>query len=359
MASWESIQKEMIALNRGDSADIVRRQKLAGVQAITGRPLIIYAADFSPQNPVKAQLTGQGLNISLSDKDGFDEVTRNIEGPNLDVLLHSPGGSAEATESIVELLRARFENIRFIVPSVAKSAATIMAMAGNQLVMDERSELGPTDPQMVMAFRDRGTIAAPAQAIKDQFKTAQDEINADASKLPSWVPILGMYGPSLLAQCDNHLALSERLVAEWLERYMFAGDSDAHDKAQVVAAYLANHNNFLSHARRVGIDKLQELNVNVLDMRTDPALRDAVGDLYTALMLTFATTMCYKVFENGQGNALILNVQQVEIMQQVNVPQGPMPMPPGPPQLGPLQQRQPRQPSRPDQPPRGQRNRGR
>jgi hypothetical protein len=45
--------------------------------------------------------------------------------------------------------------------------------------MDERSELGPTDPQMVFTTQDGRTTIAPAQAIKDQFRTAQDEINAD------------------------------------------------------------------------------------------------------------------------------------------------------------------------------------
>src|SRR5712692_11293171 len=108
----------------------------------------------------------------------------------------------------------------------------MLAMSGNKLLMDERSELGPTDPQMILTTQDGRIIAAPAQAIKDQFKTAQDEINADPKNLPSWVPILGMYGPALLAECDNQLALSQELVSEWLERYMFAGKEDAKQKAE-------------------------------------------------------------------------------------------------------------------------------
>jgi hypothetical protein len=226
---------------------------------------------------------------------------------------HSPGGSAEATESVVGLLRERFSHIRFIIPSVAKSAATMLAMSGEQLLMDDRSELGPTDPQMI--FRQDGrVIVAPAQAIKDQFKAAQDEINNDPKKLPSWVPILGWYGPALLTQCDNHLTLAEELVSKWLKQYMFAGDPQAEIKAEKIAGYLANHNEFRSHSRRIGMADLQGRGASVLDMRTEPKLHDAVRDLYTAITLTFSHTGAFRIVENSDGEALIgllnVNVQQ-------------------------------------------------
>ncbi len=308
MSSWNSILEEIVGLNRPDASDIVRRNKMKAVQEITGRPLIVYATDFITPNPIKAQFTGNLISISLADKDGFDEVTRNLpNGSKIDILLHSPGGSAEATESIVALLRDRFSHIRFIIPNVAKSAATMLAMSGEQLLMDDRSELGPTDPQMIFNQEGR-VIVAPAQAIKDQFKAAQDDINADPKKLPSWVPILGWYGPALLAQCDNHLALAEELVSKWLEQYMFAGNPQAKEKAERIAAYLADHNKFHSHERRVGIANLQALDANILDMRTEPALHDAIRDLYTAVSLTFSSTNAYKIVENSNGEALIGNL---------------------------------------------------
>lgn len=263
--------------------------------------------------------------ISLADKDGFDEVSRNIpRGSEVDILLHSPGGSAEATESIVEILRDRFTNIRFIIPNVAKSAATMLAMSGNMLLLDERSELGPTDPQMILNQEGR-IIIAPAQAIKDQFKTAQDEINGDPQKLPAWIPILGWYGPALLAQCDNHLALARELVSKWLEKYMFADESKAKAKAERVAEYLANHNNFRSHSRRVGMADLQAIDIKVLDMRDIPQLHEAVRDLYTAITLTFPNTGAYKIVENSNNEALIgmLQITQQQVMQQQITPTSP------------------------------------
>lgn len=122
--------------------DIVRRQKIKNMEMITGRPLIIYATAWTAPKPVP----GPMLQLDLSDLTGFRDVTESIQDTQLDVLVHSPGGFAEAAESIVDLLRSRFSSVRFIVPIAAKSAATILVMSGDEIVMDDLSELGPIDP---------------------------------------------------------------------------------------------------------------------------------------------------------------------------------------------------------------------
>jgi hypothetical protein len=311
MANWDQIRQEIAGIKKPDAHDIVRRQKIDQVQKLTGRHLIIYAVDFISPNPFKSQTVGNLITISLADKDGFDEVTRNLKDreKGLDVLLQSPGGSAEATESIVELLRDRFSDIRFIIPNTAKSAATMLAMSGNQILMDERSELGPIDPQRIFV-RDNRVIVAPVQAIKDQFDKAQQEITRDPSKLPSWMPILRELSPSLLAECDKHMALAELLVSKWLAKYMFKGEEGSEEKAKDIAEYLNSHNNFYSHGRRIGIDELKAKQVKVIDMRDNPPLQEAVRDLYVAIMLTFEQTGAFRIFENGQKEAMIAQVQQ-------------------------------------------------
>jgi len=319
MSSWDSIIKEASQLNTLDAYDIILKQKIDAVQQITERHLVVYASDFMTSNPIKTQLVGNLVSISLTDKDGFDEVTRSLpQNSQVDILLHSPGGYAEATESIVTMLRSRFSKIRFIIPSVAKSAATMMAMSGEELLLDDCSELGPTDPQMMLTRDGHVIPPAPAQAILDQFEEAQREVNADPSKLPSWLPILREYGPSLLAQCRNSLALSRELVSTWLEQYMFSNEQDAALKARKIAEYLANHNAFRSHARRIGLEDLQSLDVKILDMRTQPILHDAVRDLYISIMLIFMNTGAYKLFMNDKHEAFVLsmNVQANNVAPQ-------------------------------------------
>lgn len=117
MTSWQDIQQEIASGRTPDKPtgdfDVVRRAKYKLVSQITGRSLLVYATAF--HNPIKAQIATPLLSIDLSDKDGFYEIIRNIESSEVDIFLHSPGGSAEATESIVKMLRSKFKIVRFIV----------------------------------------------------------------------------------------------------------------------------------------------------------------------------------------------------------------------------------------------------
>lgn len=46
------------------------------------------------------------------------EVIHRLSGSELDLIIHSPGGSAESTEALVSYLRSKFNNIRVIVRSM-------------------------------------------------------------------------------------------------------------------------------------------------------------------------------------------------------------------------------------------------
>jgi ClpP class serine protease len=147
MASWQEITDEInreIASSGPQGIDIVRRKKLKELSDITGRPTILYGVEMF--NLQKINATQGDISIDLTDKDGFLEALRDITGDIVDVIIHSPGGSPEATESLVKLLRSRFTSIRYIVPSIAKSAATMLTMSGDEIILGNDAELGPTDP---------------------------------------------------------------------------------------------------------------------------------------------------------------------------------------------------------------------
>ncbi|HEU0291358.1 MAG TPA: hypothetical protein VFR47_01390 [Anaerolineales bacterium] len=319
MKSWVEITQEI--KTKGGN-DVVRRENIRKVEEITGRPLIIYATDF--MNVEKVQAAGGEVSIDLRDKIAFNEVISGLEGENLDVLIHSPGGSAEAAEAIIELLRSRFSNIRFIIPDLAKSAATMMSCAADQLLMDENSELGPIDPQMLIVRGDKQVIRAPAQAIVDQFDLARKSISENPGNLPVWLPILQTLSPSLLMECENADRLSRELVKSWLEKYMFRNDDNKVEKATKASQYLAKSQEHLSHGRRIGIEQLQQLGFNVLDTRTVPELRSAIWNLYLSIMITFDSSTAFKLAENAHGRALIRHL----VVQQVQIPvQQPQPKP--------------------------------
>src|ERR1035437_3986653 len=116
----------------------VLQRRAKALADYSGRPLVIYATACT--SPGK-QIPPGGLQIDHSDKIGFYEVTHAIKGNSLDLMIHSPGGSPEAAETIVESIRSRFSHVRVIVPSYAKSAATMMAMSADEIILEQDAEL--------------------------------------------------------------------------------------------------------------------------------------------------------------------------------------------------------------------------
>ena len=255
------------------------------------------------------------LMLDFSDKIGFKTVTELIDPPNLDVMVHSPGGLAEATESIVQQLRGKYTSIRFIIPSFAKSAATMLAMSGDEILMSKDSELGPIDPQFVTAYG-----VSPAEAILEQFQKAQTELQHDPGKLPSWMPILSPLGPSLLVDCAHAIELSKSLVKNWTKTYMLAEDPDAETKSDKICAYLSSHANFKSHSRPVKMADLLQVGVKVVDLSATPPLALAVDELYCCLDISLCNSPTYKIFENSKGHALIRQQQQVLLQAPPSIP---------------------------------------
>jgi hypothetical protein len=290
----------------------VRRKYVRALHALTGRDTILYYTDWMGGGK-------PGTSIVLGDMQGIMEVNIGLRGPGLDLILHSPGGSAEAAASIVRYLRTKFDNIRVFVPLAAMSAATMWALAGDEIVMGKHSQLGPIDPQMLTPDGQYH----PASAILRQFERAKDEISGQASLLGAWVPILQGYGPSLLAECERAELLARSLVEEWLASYMLRADRRRKSKANAIAKWFSEYGASQSHA--LGIDRIQarDHGLKIADLEADQALQDAVLSVHHATILTLSGTAS-KIVENHLGRAW---VQMVQVMQQV-VLQGP---PAGPP----------------------------
>ena len=143
MPTWGEILAELQQPeNRLPNVDKVRRKYLTQLFELTRRPTILYYTDWFGKS-------GPAASITLEDMQAMMEVCKDLSGPNLDIILHSPGGSPEAAASIVRYLRKKFYDIRVFVPLAAMSAATMWALAGNRIVMGSHSQLGPIDPQLV------------------------------------------------------------------------------------------------------------------------------------------------------------------------------------------------------------------
>ena len=86
------------------------------------------------------------------DIDDSEEVLRAIKLTDpeipIDIILHTPGGLVLAAEQIAYALCRHKASVTVFVPHYAMSGGTLIALAADQIVMDENAVLGPVDPQL-------------------------------------------------------------------------------------------------------------------------------------------------------------------------------------------------------------------
>ena len=209
MADFSEIQKEIDTL--GSAHDVVRRRHLKNLAAMTDRNLIVYYSAWLQK--VGVPQLAPYLAVNDSDKNGFMAAIHNLDrSKGLDLFLHTPGGEIAATESLVNYLRQMFgADIRAIVPQLAMSAGTMLALSCREIIMGKHSNLGPIDPQIA---------GLPAHGVVEEFNAAVEEIKSavdpseKAAKIAMWQPIIAKYSPTLIGQCQKAISWSQAIIAD-------------------------------------------------------------------------------------------------------------------------------------------------
>lgn len=293
MPNWNEvifeIQQEQQANPQFNALDTVRRKYLKKVSQITGRNTIAYYSGWlqKPQAP--------GTAVNDKDKSGFMLAINKLDrSKGLDLILHTPGGDIAATESLVDYLYSMYDkDIRVIVPQISMSAGTMIAFASKEIVMGNHSNLGPIDPQM-------GGLAC--QAVLNEFDQAKNDIKKNPHSASLWQVIISKYHPTFLGACQQAIDWSERMVFEWLENNMCAGDKV---KVKMIVDTFSNHNIQKSHARHISKKECRNAGLVVTDLENNQTLQDAVLTTHHAFMHTFSNTHCVKIIENHDGIAYI------------------------------------------------------
>jgi len=152
---------------------------------------------------------------------------------DLVLILHSNGGFSLSAERIIDVCRnycaQRNDGSKFIVvvPKKAKSAATIVALGSDKIYLRDTAELGPVDPQFIVADKEKNIHVEPAYLYVDALENIFDNeaagifkrrfsknISKPLSRLPDEMKL------KLLEQCNyamyvnakNELGLSDSIV---------------------------------------------------------------------------------------------------------------------------------------------------
>jgi ATP-dependent protease ClpP protease subunit len=179
------------------------------------RKLIVYTALFAHPAGV----------ISHEDAENVENILRSCEMSNfegLDLMLHSPGGHPEAAGNIVRACRAYASSFRVIVPNMAMSAGTVLAMGADKIVMSSTSKLGPIDPQMVYQTKE-GAFMRAAKSFIDAFATLVQEANTLAGRgmpVTAHLHLLTKQDPFWIIECVRARTATVELASRLLKNGM-------------------------------------------------------------------------------------------------------------------------------------------
>lgn len=91
----------------------------------------------------------------------------------IDFILNSPGGSPADAYRIIKILHQYYEKVNIVIPFWAKSAATLLSLGGNEIIMDNLAEFWPLDMQ-IGKEEDDGSFSRES-ALNDESSVRQIE----------------------------------------------------------------------------------------------------------------------------------------------------------------------------------------
>lgn len=213
----------------------LRQLLIRDIERSTGRRLIVYFADCESPEPA--------AQILPSDDAYLAELLGTGEPQPTDLLLETNGGSTDATEKLVGLLRSCAPDLRVLVPSRAKSNGTLLALAAGEIVMGLTSELGPIDPLLNVG---------PHRPVPAHLLT-HPEVETLARRA-----------------AEDAIAQTKGLAKTLLSTGMLAGEEDA--TVTSIVDKLAGRDHFHSHGSVIDADEAQKLLLKVMKLPPDDDL---------------------------------------------------------------------------------------
>lgn len=121
------------------------------------RVIVYFTGDRQPFSARVAEDAVRPLYDHLLSLD-FDEGKKRI-----DLFLYSRGGDVSVPWRIVSMIREFCDEFNVLIPYRAQSAATLLSIGADHIIMGKKAELGPIDPTLVKASL--GETAVPPQEI--------------------------------------------------------------------------------------------------------------------------------------------------------------------------------------------------
>lgn len=280
-----------------------RRGYYERISEMRGRPLLVYVTSYR-QN-------GSG-NIA---SDIIPEIIKHInlissEQQNIDLLILSYGGDPTVSYRIVNIIRERFKKFGVLLPFAAYSAATLISLGADEIIMHPFSNLGPVDPQLTYKKNNSETINFGSEDLRNFIDFVKKDVGVSDQKQMqrAFELVCKEVGaiPIGIAKRSSQLALSmgEKLLS------LHMTDSN---KAKTIAETL--NKSFYHHGYPLGRSEAKKIGLPIINPPDD------LQNLLWQVFESFETEMKFNepfdplkiVLNDANTAALLAPSQQIQL----------------------------------------------
>jgi len=219
--------------------------------------------------------------LGPEDANMIEEVLVNSDtSQGITLLLDAPGGDALAAERIIQLCKKYTKkDFETLVPARAKSAATMVCLGSDRIVMGATSELGPIDPQIPMKIGEAWQWVAAHHVIRTYDTLMSSAVSLTHGHIDPYLQQLAQFNATQIQILRSSTKLAESMAISSLKRGMLKGLSEKEIKKRIKC--FTDPDITLAHGRALSIEHLASCGLKIEEIDLGSELWKNVRDLHT------------------------------------------------------------------------------
>jgi hypothetical protein len=267
--------------------------------------------------------------------DQLNKIPTPPEETRIDMVILSNGGFPHPAYQMMNVIRSKCKKLKVVVPLYAKSAATLMTLAADEIVMGPQSEIGPIDMQMEHPLIEKLKISAlegyyPFLQLYEKFTSdffpialkmaeeiaenvgikREDAVDIALNTAINFIsPITSQINPTIVNMCYRALTTGEAYAYNFLYRYMF---KEKPEREKAILASQTAHMlvwGFQNHGQIIGRDDAKLLNLYI-----------SFGENYDIFNMIYVITKeILNILSSSQVSKAIRVISMEQLQRLLNV----------------------------------------
>ncbi|MBM3334993.1 hypothetical protein FJY63_10065 [Candidatus Sumerlaeota bacterium] len=236
--------------------------------------------------------------LDSSDAQILEDLLQATARPfRLFLILDGPGGFGLAAEQIVNVCRTYGGgSFSVIVPKMAKSAATVICLGADKLILGPTAELGPIDPQIRLPD---GTVTSATSYVR-RYEQLLEKAETTKGNIEPFLMGLKVFDPLMVEDLEREIELSKKVAQDALFSGMWKGKKrtkELTERLKIFTDVAAKG----SHGRAILYEEIRDLDINVQQITPESDLWASLWELYNRTRAALSKH-CTKLIETGDAS---------------------------------------------------------